>query len=210
MLYLIGGSPRCGKTKVAKALTQKTHVPWFPADYFGAVVFQYISKNDYAAKFPLSNIHDQDPTNDYLYSNYSPEQIVSFYYTQADSIWAGLKAFIKYAAHDEQDFIIEGYLITPELLSQLDEEVRKSVRAVFLCKEDETDIEAGLKKNIDPGDWLLKNTHENTTFPKVAKMIRTFGERTKKEADSAKMPVFNMDGNFENKIDEVTKYLLSK
>lgn len=210
MIYLIGGSPRCGKTKVAKALTQKTHIPWFPADYLGAVAFQYISQENYAEKFPLSNIHDQDPTNDYLYSNYSAEQIVGFYYTQADTIWAGLKAFIKYAAHDEQDFVIEGYHINPNLLAQLDEQTKKSIRAVFIYKEDEENIVEGLKKNVDPGDWLLKNTHQDSTFPKVAEMIRAFGERTRREAESAQMRAFNMDGDFERKIEEVVKGLLDK
>ena len=56
MIYLIGGAPRCGKTKIAKALAEKTHFPWFPADYLGAVVFPYIPENEQGTKFPLKKI----------------------------------------------------------------------------------------------------------------------------------------------------------
>ncbi|MCR4279497.1 MAG: hypothetical protein NUV78_02030 [Candidatus Zambryskibacteria bacterium] len=209
MIYLIGGSPRCGKTRVARALTQKTSIPWFPADYLGAVVFQYISEDELDAKFPLSAIRDKNPSNDFRYTNYSPEEITEFYYTQAQSIWPGLKAFIKYAAHDEQDFILEGYQITPQLLSELDEDVKKSIKPVFLYKQDEEDVESGIKKNVDPGDWLLKNTEDQTIFSKVARSISVFGSRTLKEAGELNMPTFNMDGDFNKKVEEVVTYLSS-
>ncbi len=209
MIYLIGGSPRCGKTKVAKSLAEKTHMPWFPADYLSAVVYSYIPENERALKFPLKDVRNQNPTNDFLYSSYSPEEIVGFYHTQAESVWSGLEAFISYAAHDEQDFIIEGYQITPELVSRLDEDTKKNIRIVFLYKEDEADIEVGIKKNVDPGDWLLKNTKNEAILGKVAKMIHLFGDGTRGEAERLKMPVFNMDGEFEKKVEVVTSQLLS-
>ncbi len=209
MIYLIGGSPRCGKTKVAKALAQRNNVPWFPADYLGAAVFQYIPENERDAKFPLRAIRDQNPSNDFRYSNYSPEEIVGFYHTQAKSVWQGLKAFIEYAAHDKQDFILEGYQITPELLSELGEETKKSIKPVFLYKQDESDIESGIKKNVDPGDWLVNNTVDPATFSKVAKSINIFGTKTLNEARSHHMTCFNMDGDFDSKVEEVVSYLIS-
>lgn len=209
MIYLIGGSPRCGKTKVAKALAEKTNFPWFPVDYLGAIVSQYIPEEEYDDKFPLSAIREIDPSTDFRYSQYTSEEIVEFYHTQAQTTWPGLKSFIEYAIHDEQDFILEGYQITPSLLAQLDDKTKKNIRPVFLYKSDETDIEVGIKKNIDPGDWLIKNTKDETTFPKVAKMINVFGQRTLKDAEEFNMPVFNMDGNFDDQVREVVKYLIS-
>ena len=210
MIYLIGGSPRCGKTKVAKALAKKTHIPWFPADYLGSVIFQYIPETERDAKFPLSAIRDIDDTNDYRYSNYTAEQIVDFYYTQAEAVWSGLHAFIKYTAHDKQDFIIEGYQVTPELLSRIDEETKKSIKSVFLYKQDLKEIESGIKKNEDPGDWLLNgNTKDEETFSKVAKMINVFGVRTLDECEKYNVSVFNMDVNFDKKINEVVNSLIS-
>lgn len=210
MIYLIGGSPRCGKTKVAKALAERTHIPWFPADYLGAVVTPYIPKDEQVTKFPLRAIRDQNPSNDFRYSNYSAEEIVGFYYIQAESVWPGLHAFIQYAAHDEQDFILEGYQVTPTLLSQLDAEVKKSVTAVFLYKQDEADIEAGIKKNVDPADWLLKNTVDEAIFSQVATSIRVFGARTLEEAKQHNMVAFNMDGDFNKKVDDVVNYLITE
>ena len=207
MIYLIGGSPRCGKTKVAKALARKTHRPWFPADYLGAVIYQYMSDEERKIKFPLSAIRDENPSNDYRYTTYTAQEIVEFYYVQAESTWLGLEAFIKYAVHDGQDFILEGYQITPELLSQLDDDVINNIRPAFLYKSDIADIEAGIKKNTDPADWLIKNTEDEGTYSKVAQMMKIFGERTRLDAERYHVSVFNIDGNFDKKVEEVVSYL---
>ena len=187
----------------------KTHIPWFPADYLGAVVFQYIPENRRDEQFPLSKIHDENPTNDFLYANYSPEQIVGFYDIQAKAIWPGLQAFIKYAVHDKQDFIVEGYQITPELISQLDEETKKSITPVFIYKKDVADIEEGIKKNVDPGDWLIKNTQDSEIFGKVAAMISLYGEKTLRESQNLGISAFCMDGDFKTRVDEVVDHLAS-
>ena len=207
MIYLIGGSPRCGKTKVAKELAKKTHIPWFPADYLGSVVFQYITDDEKDTKFPLRAIKNINPSTDFRYSNYSLEQIVEFYDTQAQVVWSGLKAFIEYASHDEQDFIIEGYQITPSLLANLDNDIKKYLRIVFLYKEDVEDIETGIKKNLDPGDWVLNGAKNEDTYVKIAQMVRVYGEKTLKEAKESNMSVFNMDGDFQQKVDGAVKHL---
>ncbi len=207
MIYLIGGSPRCGKTKVAKRLAEQIHVPWFPVDYLCSVIFEYIADSEFDKKFPLVAIRKQNPTNDFRFSQYTSDEIVSFYHTQAESVWPGLSAFIKYAVHDGQDFILDGYQITPELINKLDEVTREKVKPVFLYKSDLVDIEAGFKKNDESGDWLIKNTHDEETYLKAAEMVEVFGARTKNEAQSYNFPVFNMDGNFDEKVRDVVKYL---
>ena len=209
MIYLIGGSPRCGKTTVAKKLAMKSHIPWFPADYLASAVSQYISEEERADKFPLSNIRKQNNSNDFLYSNYSPSEIVRFYETQAETVWPGLKAFIEYAVHDKQDFILEGYQIRPKLLSQLDKEIQKDIRPAFLYKKDILDIEAGMKKGTESGDWLIANTKEDSTFAKVTEMVSVFGDKTASEAKECNMPLFNMDGDFDEKVELVVNALIT-
>jgi len=44
MIYLIGGAPRCGKTKVAKQLSKKLGIPWISADSLEGVVAAYVNK----------------------------------------------------------------------------------------------------------------------------------------------------------------------
>ena len=207
MIYLIGGSPRCGKTTVAKKLALKSHTPWFPADYLASAVSQYISEEERADKFPLSNIRKQNNSNDFLYSNYSPSEIVKFYDIQAETAWLGLKAFIEYSVHDKQDFILEGYQIQPKLLSQLDKETQKNIRPAFLYKKDKLDIEASMKKGTESGDWLIAHTKKESTFAKVAEMVSIFGDKTAIEAKECNMPLFNMDGDFDKKVEEVVNTL---
>jgi 2-phosphoglycerate kinase len=210
MIYLIGGSPRCGKTTVAERLAKKANIPWFPADYLGAVIFQYLSEEEQNKKFPISRIRDEKPGTDHLYEKHSPAEVVDFYRTQAEAIWPGLRAFIKYAAHDEQAFILEGYQIWPDLLTELPEEIKKSIKPIFLYKTNLQEIEAGFKKNTGAGDWLLEKTKDEKTFEKVASMVALYGERTVEDAHKHNMPVVDMDENFEDKIQSVIAALMSE
>jgi len=203
MIYLIGGSPRCGKTTVAEKLATKTHIPWFPADYLGAAVFQYLTPEQQDDMFPISRVRDEKPGMDYLYTKHTPEEVAGFYRTQAESLWPGLRAFIKYAAMDEQAFILEGYQIWPDLLDELADETKKFIKPIFLYKADLAQIEAGFKKSANPGDWLLERTKEEATFAKIALMVAIYGKHTIKEAEKHHMPVFNMDGDFEENIEKI-------
>jgi len=53
MIYLIGGSPRVGKTNLAEALARKTSFPYFSLDHVTTVVTPYISEQEYETKLPL-------------------------------------------------------------------------------------------------------------------------------------------------------------
>ena len=155
----------------------------------------------------------REPIHDgpnYLYTKHTPEEVAGFYRTQAESLWPGLRAFIKYAAMDEQAFILEGYQIWPDLLNELADESKKFIKPIFLYKSDLAQIEAGFKKSTSPGDWLLERTKEEATFAKIASMVAIYGEQTVREAQKHNMLVFNMDGDFEQRIQEVVNALTSK
>lgn len=210
MIYLIGGSPRCGKTTVAESLAKRTHTPWCPADYLGAAIFQYLTDEQQDQMFPISKIRSEKPGMDYLYNKHTPQEVAGFYRTQAESLWPGFRAFIKYAAMDKQIFILEGYQLWPDLLSELPEETQKFIKPIFLYKKDLQQIEEGFKKSTTPGDWLLERTEDEATFGKVAQMVAYYGDWTIREAHKHNMPVFNMDGDFEDNIKKVVDVLLAE
>lgn len=209
MIYLIGGSPRCGKTTVAESLAKRTNTPWCPADYLGAAIFQYLTPEKQDEMFPISKIRNEKPGMDYLYTKHTPEEVAGFYRIQAESLWPGFKAFIKYAATDKQIFILEGYQLWPDLVAELPEETNKFIKTIFLYKTDHKQIEESFKKSTAPGDWLLERTKEETTFKKVAAMVSYYGQRIVEEANKHNMPVFNMDGNFQENVQKVVELLVS-
>ncbi len=86
MIYLIGGSPRCGKTTLAEALAKKTSFPYFTLDHVTSVVAPYITEQEYAIRLPLRVARQEtNYSNDVFYARYSTEQIVNFYLCQAET-----------------------------------------------------------------------------------------------------------------------------
>jgi hypothetical protein len=83
---------------------------------------------------------------------------------------------------------------------------------LFLIKKDEQSLVEGFQKNVAKTDWVLQKTKEKETFLLIAKMLSHFGERIEKEADKYGLPVYCMDRDFFEKIDEVkdTRYLLAQ
>ncbi|MEK7126400.1 MAG: hypothetical protein AAB835_02850, partial [Patescibacteria group bacterium] len=71
------------------------------------------------------------------------------------------------------------------------------------------DIEAGMKKGTESGDWLIANTKEDSTFAKVTEMVSVFGDKTASEAKECNMPLFNMDGDFDEKVELVVNALIT-
>ncbi|HZH30473.1 MAG TPA: hypothetical protein VEY11_06895 [Pyrinomonadaceae bacterium] len=94
MIYLIGGSPRVGKTNLAEGLAGKTSFPYFSLDHVTSVITPYIPEQEYVTKLPLFASRLGRETVDDFYATYSTEQIVNFYLHSAETYWAGVANFI--------------------------------------------------------------------------------------------------------------------
>ncbi len=74
-----------------------------------SVMSPYIPKEDVKERLPRWYARVKtEKSNDRLYAEYKPQEIVDFYLTEAGTYWPGINNFIQYALHDNQDFIIEG------------------------------------------------------------------------------------------------------
>ena len=198
MIYLIGGPPRCGKTIIAKALDGSTHVPWFPVDYLSSLVSQYVPEQEYQARFPLGFLRrQQDRSNDKLYSQHSPAEIVGFYQTQTETVWPGLRAFLEYAGIDRQDFVLEGYQIQPRMIHSLrQQDYYGEIEAVFIYRINESEILDRLKYGNPQDNWVAQNTKNEGTLSSIARMVSGYGEYFQSEAQKYGFPSFNMDKDF--------------
>jgi len=163
----------------------------------------YIPEREYATKLPLFAARQERLSVDAFYARYSTEQIVNFYLRQAETYWAGVENFIKYAIEDDHDLILEGWQILPHLLHAVaTPEHRDDLKIIFLYKITVESIVSGLRANTAKVDWVLRNTQEAATFSAIAKMISHFGSYIEKGAREYTFRGVNTDTDFEQKMKE--------
>lgn len=211
MIYLIGGPPKCGKTTLAKRLAKKRGIPWVSSDTLEVVGMDYVWK--YAAKkfdklYPHTAMKGK--TNDETYGLASPKQIAKNYIKQAKATYSAIDMFSICEITDGNDYIIEGYHITPELAVQLIKKYgKKHFRVIFLIKSDTEKFIKDVKKSSTPNDWILKKTKKHATFLKIAEMISYYGKYFETASKKDKFKSLNMDSNFEVSLKQAMQTLES-
>jgi 2-phosphoglycerate kinase len=213
MIYLIGGPPKCGKTTLAKKLAKELGIQWVSSDTLQVVsrayVCEFLSKEAFDERYPHSA--QRGASNDEIYSQLSPEQIAENYIVQAKASYDAVDMFSICEIKDGNDYIIEGYHVTPELADKLVNKYgAEHFRVLFIVKEDSATFLENLKKSTTPNDWILTKTKDENTFPKIAAMISYYGKHFSKEASIYGFTTINMDEDFEAKLDEAVGILTSK
>ncbi len=166
MIYLIGGPPKCGKTTLAKKLSKHLGIQWVASDTLQVVAMDYVWK--YAPKkfdelYPHSAMKGE--TNDQTYALISPKQIAKNYIKQAKASYAAIDMFSICEIKDGNDYVIEGYHVTPQLAARLIKKYgRKHFRVLFLVKSDVEKFVRDVRESSTPNDWILAKTKEKETF----------------------------------------------
>lgn len=210
MIYLIGGPPRCGKSTLAKRLSQKLRTSWISTDTLESIVSVHASSSDYPKRFPKNILRQRThQSNDEMYSRYTSKEIMLAYIKQAKACWKAVETLIECELKEENDFIVEGAQLQPELILRLQSKFGKeNFKVIFLIKTDATLIVDGARKNIAKSDWFLQKTKNADTHTRIASMIALYGQWFKKQTDKFNMPVVNTQIDFEKQIKRVLKQLL--
>ncbi len=112
---------------------------------------------------------------------------------------------------DGNDYIIEGYHVTPALAARLMKKYgRKNFRVLFIVKRDIKKFVADVKKSSTPNDWVIGGTKKQETFFKIGDMISRYGRWFEKEAAKYKFAAVNMDEDFEGKIKKAVNFINKK
>ena len=107
MIYLIGGTPRVGKTTLARMIMERKHVPFVPADALTHALDQ---------TYPQLGIRSGEWAD-------IPDKFFPF-----------LKEFVRTSGWNLKDYTIEGDSFFPEHVKKLSEEFK--IRSVFLGTSD--------------------------------------------------------------------------
>lgn len=207
MVYLIGGPPRCGKTTLARRLARRLGCSWVAGDWLTQAFSMYVPDGEfepaeYRRELPPET--EYAARNDAMYSLLSADHIIGYYRGMAERTWPGLHTLLEYALHDGETLIVEGYQVDPALVPRffaLYPNRAGMVRAVFLLREDEADIERSILRGTDPNDWVLTRTRQEATFGRIARMIALYSALVRADAERAGLPVVSVDGAFEVGLD---------
>jgi len=207
-VYLIGGPPKCGKTTLAKALSKKLHIPWMSSDTLENLAWAYTPKEQHPALFPHSYVRGE--SNDEFYAHHAPEAIVQGYVEQSKATYDAISMMAETYLTDKDDFIVEGYQVTPEIVSRILKKFgSEHIRTAFLIKQDAEKMVQDFHKSTTPNDWILRKTKKETTFVKIAQMIAAYADYTEKEAKKYNLPVFEMDSDFSASLEKAMKHLMN-
>jgi len=204
MIYLIGGSPKCGKTTLAKRMSKLFGIPWVSTDTLQNVIKPYMNEDDFSKKFPVD--YQRCKYNDEKYSKYSTKEIIEAYKQQAKTIYRAIDMFTVCEITDGNDFIIEGYHIEPELVRKLNLKYADKVKSIFLVKFDKEKFVCDIKKSTTPNDWIIARTKNKETYQKITDVICKYSNFFEKESKKYGFKTLDMDNDFDDRIKEAFDY----
>jgi len=207
MIYIIGGSPRGGKSILAKKLSKKINAPYISTDFLKLMLRPYFKGAEKDKMFPFDKIWQKLDLNDY-FMNYSGKQILNIDLQEGRTIWPGVKLFISHLHKCKMDYIIEGVHLLPNQVKYFQND--PNIRIVFLGKANEEKIYQGLFKNKSGRDWLLDKIEDKAVLRKVAQALSAYYPYFKKETEKYNLKLINTEDNFPSRINEAIAYLTKK
>lgn len=204
MIYLIGGSPRGGKSILSKKLSKTLNIPYISTDNLMLVVLPYFKGKERYKNFPNLKMFDLTAI-DKFFQLYSGQEMLKADIKEAKSIWPGIKSLIDHLITCKVDYIIEGVHLLPSLVKQFKSD--KNIKIAFLVKLDKEKIYQGLIQNKDNNDWITSSTKDKKIIAMAAKSLCISGKFFFRETKKYGFKCFNTEDNFLDKINQAVKYL---
>lgn len=206
-IILISGPPRCGKTTLAKKLSEHLSISWMSTGVLGGIVRKYIPKEKDTELFPKNVIRKETGGgNDEMYSKYTPQEIADAYSKQAETVSEAIKTFVEFAEADGFDFILEGYYITPKVIKEI-KEAGFDVEALILVNTNTEEIVDRCRNSDVDSDWVRDKTNNEETYSKIGEMVTLYSEKFIKEAEEFDFKYIDTGSDFSNKFKEAFNYL---
>ena len=207
-IILIGGPPRCGKTTLAQKISREIGIMWVSTDAFDDIAQKYVSEDKKDSLFPKTALRIKSGGgNDEMYEAFSVESIVSAYRKQAETVHKAIESFVACANKEGWDYVIEGYHVTPKLISTLRAKDLKVSSTILISTRAEEAVKRSIESNVKD-DWLRDKTKKQETFSKIATMIELYSTKLKQEAEEFNTNVIDIAGDFQGKLKEAFELLI--
>ncbi|CAN5684788.1 hypothetical protein BH11PAT2_BH11PAT2_03930 [soil metagenome] len=214
-LYLIGGSPRSGKTIIFNALLEKRPMIAINSDAVREGVRQAIIGEVGISINQLTITGDVTFHRSGESENISHDKHFSYQITQEELTWKTLVGLIMYYDRKNIPVLIEGMAITPESIKDLKLENLK-LKAVFLGYLDNSQFDSVLEYANQHKDWIYKKINQENNGDDTA-VRKWFGEEVEKNkvlaanANELGYKFFSPStGSFEEYTDTVVNYLIGE
>jgi len=169
MVYLIGGPPRCGKSKLAHRLTKDNGLSFIPTDLLWAVL--EVALPEWRPPMPKG-----------------PERLL-----KAGSMFQPyLEHAVQFLDRLRQPFGIEGEVILPETVARLRSKV--DLRAVFLIRSAATAADMADPRGSNP--WLYSG--DPKLIASVAAEAVSWSIRVEQACQRLQIPCFDVGNDFDH------------
>jgi 2-phosphoglycerate kinase len=190
MIYLLGGPPRVGKSKISGVVRKRHALSVVSTDTLGAVL-QSVLSPDAVPDLYVFGRFDAMPTAERVnLMMEDPAGLIDYVRRESSAVWRAVEAFAGRENDEGRDTLIEGVAVLPELMSQIGHIPH---RAVFLGNQGEN-----LKENIrrsareDRHDWMRDmNDRYVAAF---AGFVRRMSACIEEEAGSCGFEYIEMSG----------------
>jgi 2-phosphoglycerate kinase len=203
MIYLIGGSPRSGKSILSRKLSKELNIPYISTDNLRLVVLPYFKGKNKYKNFPYIKMFNLIKV-DRFFMLYSGREMLKADIKEARSIYPGVKSLIDHLIDCKMDYIIEGVHLLPSLIKKLKN--NKKIKVVFLVKENEKKIYQGLIRNKNKNDWIASDIKNQKIIITAAKSLGFYGKYFIKETKKYRFNCVNTENLFFKQINKAQKY----
>ena len=205
MIYLIGGSPRGGKSILARRLSKQLGISYISTDNLRPVILPYFPKKEQASAFPFEQMFAPDNREEF-FKNYTGREMLKADIKEAKVIWPGVKGLIEYLILCRMDYIIEGFHLLPSLVHKFKN--KNKLKIVYLIKQDEEKILKGFLKNTNNEDWIASYIDDKDILRKAAKAMSFYEVYFERECKKYKFKMINTEDDFQNSLKNIIKLLI--
>ena len=152
MIFLLGGPPRVGKSRISSEIRKKRAVSVVSTDTLGAVLENVLGPEAAPDLFVFSKFHEIPMAEQVKLMMKDPAELIDYVRKESHVVWKAVEAFIRNENDEGRDILIEGVAILPELMNQLED---IPYRVVFIGNQGKNHKE-NIKKSTEENenDWM--------------------------------------------------------
>lgn len=215
MIYLIGGSPRAGKSTLSRMISKELGCSFIALDIISKGLIEtfkvFTPEFNYLQLFRDRGLYLESGRNRNLYLNYKPEVMLEAHKTEATGSWPLLRVWIERQIkfYPNLDLVFEGYQLLPELVSELVETYPDQIKYTFLIQTDQQAIRENISNDFSPGNWANQPEYTEQIKDNIVHFLSLIGMYLENQSDKYGLSLINTEMEFIKKLEQTKKAILN-